>query len=142
MRKITKNLLGQLRKNEVFFSFIKFCLGGIVNLGLNTGLTFFLVEVVGLYYLWSFAIVQVIIVFYGFFYNLKITFRVKHWDKSTLTRFVFFLWLFYFINLGLVKFLTETLGFYYIISIILTVAITIGVRFYIYKKLVFKPKSV
>jgi len=117
--------------------FAIFTLGGGVNFILNTAVTYFLTDVLGLYYLYSYIIVQIIIITYGYLYNSLITFKQKKPTRKSLIKFLVCLPIFAFLNVILVKILTDWLGIYYLISIVVTIFLTIAGRFYIYKKWVF-----
>jgi dolichol-phosphate mannosyltransferase len=118
--------------------FLIFALGGGVNFVLNTVVTYLLTDVLGIYYLYSYIIVQIIIIVYGYLYNSYVTFRQVKPSKLALAKFIFLLPVFAVINVMLVKILTDWLGIYYVASIILAIFITIVGRFYIYKKWVFR----
>lgn len=117
--------------------FLIFALGGGVNFVLNTVATYLLTDILGMYYLYSYVIVQIIIIVYGYLYNSYVTFRLIKPSKLALVKFIFLLPIFAVINVMLVKIMTDWLGIYYVWSIILTIFITIIGRFYIYKKWVF-----
>ncbi|MFA4931104.1 MAG: GtrA family protein [Patescibacteria group bacterium] len=117
--------------------FLIFCTGGIVNFALNTGGTYLLTNYLHLYYLYSFAIIQIIIIIYGFLYNNYLTFRQKKTSPWVAFKFIAFLHLFALINILFVRFFTDSIGLPYLISIIVTITFTIIGRFILYKKFVF-----
>jgi|GEM_PF-4805796 len=123
---------------STLIEFSKFIMGGGVNFVLNTVLTYILTEFLGIYYLVSFMIVQTILVVYGYFYNLLFTFKIKTKSKKRFMKFLLFLVIFYAVNIGLVKIFTDTIKIPYIISIVITIFATTALRFFTYKKFVFK----
>lgn len=124
--------------NSVLIEFSKFIMGGGVNFALNTGLTYVLTEYLGLYYLSSFILVQTVLVIYGYFYNLLYTFKIPSKSKKRFFKFLVFLVLFFGVNIALVKILTETVTIPYMFSIVVTIFITTTLKFFTYKKFVFK----
>ncbi|MBU0647915.1 GtrA family protein, partial [Patescibacteria group bacterium] len=122
---------------QVGAQFFVFAAGGVVNFLLNIGLTYLLTEVFDIYYLLSFAIVQIIVIIYGFVYNTFLTFRLKKASTWIFVKFITFLHIFALVNILLVRFFTDVVGLQYLISIIITIFATIILRFFLYKKYVF-----
>lgn len=122
---------------KAIIQFLVFGVGGVVNFFLNTYLTYFLTETIGLYYLYAFILVQIVVVIYGYLYNSFLTFGLKKVSPKVIVRFVFSLIVFAIMNILLVKILTDWCQLYYVFSIVVTIFITIIGRFLFYRKYVF-----
>lgn len=114
-----------------------FLAGGVLNFLLKLILTVFLTEYLKLAYYISYIITLSIIIFYSFFYNAYLTFRVKENVKSNFIKYTFALLTFNFLDAGLVGFITESLGVYYIISIVITTFCLLIVKYIVYNSIVF-----
>lgn len=123
--------------DNTLMEFTKFLMGGGINFILNITITYALTEFLGLYYLTSFMIVQIILIVYGYLYNSMVTFKIKTKSKKRFLKFISLLSIFYVINILLVKTLTDIVGMPYLISIIVTIVATTILRFSAYRKLVF-----
>jgi len=117
--------------------FAVFGLGGVTNYLLNIGLTYALTEWLGWYYLLSFTVVQMIIIVYNFLYHNWLTFRGARMSGWTFIKYLLWLGVFALINIGLVKLTTDYLQWHYMISIFAVTAVTMVVKFLIYRKYVF-----
>lgn len=115
---------------------IKFAIGSMGSYFLNIFLTFFFTEVFDIYYVFSFTITQLFLVIYSFTYNLRILFP-SGYSHSKLIKFACILCSFSVLNILTVKNITPILDIHYTISIALSVAFFVGLKYLCYKLFVF-----
>ena len=116
---------------------IKFIFIGVINYPLNICLVWFLSEKIGIYYLQSVAIANLVIVIFNYYWNRRFIFLSQNNDKV----FMKYLWMvisFYFCHLILVKTLTDLLGVYYLLSVIFSITILFLFKFILFDKYIFK----
>jgi putative flippase GtrA len=116
---------------------IKFFFLGVINYPLNICLVWFCSEKIGIYYLQSVAIANLVIVISNYYWNRRFIFIFDNNDKV----FMKYLWMvisFYFCHLILVKTLTDFLGVYYLLSVIFSITILFFLKFIIFDKYIFK----
>ena len=114
-----------------------FLAGGVLNFLLKLILTVLLTEYLKLEYYLSYVITLSIIILYSFFYNAYLTFRVNENVKSNFIKYALVLLTFNFLDAGLVGYITESLGVYYIISIVITTFCLLIVKYIVYNSIVF-----
>lgn len=119
---------------------LKFGIGGLINFSLKTGLTYFLTEVLSIYYLISYGISLSVVVVFGFFYNVFITYKAKK-TKLIFLKFVIFLLLFAGIDALSVKLVTEMFSLHYLISIVAVTVFLLVLKYFVYGKFVFNQKT-
>jgi len=117
--------------------FIKYTFGGIISLGLKMILTFFLTEILSLWYFYSYIFSLIMVISFNFFFNIYITFKCPKKKFKKFIKYMFFLIIFYCSDALLVKFLTETIQFHYLISILFVTTFIFIIKFFVYDKLVF-----
>ena len=110
--------------------------GGGVNYILNLFLTEFLTETVGLYYLVSFAIVQAILIVYGYFYISKFVYKKPLSLKSAI-KYMRLMVVFALVNIFVVGRISELLNLYYLWSIAVVIPMMTIVKYFVYKKFAF-----
>ena len=128
----------QLFNNLFSSKFFKYSLGGVINYFLKIGLTYFLTEILTLYYLLSYSITLVVVILYSFVYNMFITFNKTNDKLSKFIIYIIVLVIFGVIDLLLVKFFTQILGVYYILSIIIITTFIFLLKYLVFNKIVFK----
>lgn len=119
----------------------KFSIGGILNFLIKIGLTFFLTERLKVWYFSSYIITLLVLLIYGFYYNAYITFDVKNNQKHNFMKFSVIMILFLLLDGMLVRILTDFLGLYYLLSIVLVTFVLFFARFFTYNKFVFINKD-
>jgi len=121
--------------------FSKYLLGGVVGYPLKLGLTALLTEWFSIYYVLSYIITQVVMMVYFFCYNFFIAFESKQKKMHTLMLYLLSYVFFAAIDVYLVKLITEAFSVYYLLSIILTTAIIVVVKFFVYDALIFNTND-
>ena len=109
---------------------------GIITFFLTLGITAFLKEVVGMYYLYSYIVALIITTIINFVLNVKAVFYVKP-NNARIIKYLATLATFFIINPLILGVLTDALHLHYLIS---TMLVTIGsflLKFFIYDRWVF-----
>jgi putative flippase GtrA len=119
---------------------VKIFVGGGINYILNLALTFVLSTYLNVYYLLAFAITQTVLLMYGFIYNAKVVFA-DSLSVAKLSKYFVIVISMALVNIGLVKFTTEVLGLFYLLSISLVLVTTIGIKYLLFWVFVFYSKS-
>lgn len=96
--------------------FIIFILGGGIGALLNLTTTWFLTDILRLWYLISYVFGGAVNTTFNFFYHQKITFEVKDTIKIRFLKFILVTLGVTLISLSLIYFLTDILHFHYLIS--------------------------
>ncbi len=122
---------------KLFFKFNKFLVGGILSIFIKMGLTIFLTEILGIWYFISYVITIGVIVVFSFFYNVHITFKIKHNKKQNFVKYCLALAIFSIIDALGVKLLTEILQVHYTSSIILITVVLFLAKFIVYNQFIF-----
>lgn len=119
---------------------LKFLLGSAGSYFLNIGLTYLLTEWFGWHYLVSFTLTQGALLIYSFGYNLKVLFPSTY-SHDKLFKFAAVLLGVAALNILTVRAITEIGGYYYVYSVALSVAVFVGVKYFLYKVWVFTPSA-
>jgi len=98
--------------------FIIFCIGGGLGAIINWIISFFLTSILGIYYLVSYTLAQVINITFNFLWNQNITFKVKDKAKRRFLKFILVSLTTAAISIGLVYLIKE-----YIIDLIGTLIV-------------------
>ncbi|MCH7755802.1 GtrA family protein, partial [candidate division KSB1 bacterium] len=118
----------------------KFALGGVINFLIKISVTFFLTEVIAIWYFGSYVISLFILIIFSFFYNAYITFNVRDNKRKNIIKYSIALIVLSFIDAFSVKLITEEIGVFYLASIVVVTGALFFVKFFVYKKIVFKKK--
>ena len=132
-----RELLRDLNKVTVLKKISLFLIGGGINLFLKILLTIIFTEILGFMYFSSYIITLILIIIFSYFYNAYLTFKSSSQLKFNFIKYTIALLVFNFIDAYLVKYLTETLGMYYVISIFLVALVMLISKFIVYDKIVF-----
>ena len=122
--------------------FIKFSIGGLINYGLKIFITLLLTEVLNFWYFHSYIISLIVVIIFGFYYNIFITFKVKENKGVNFIKYLFALLIFITLDALLVKFTTEVIGFHYLISIIIITTLIFFSKYFVFGKFIFTKKTV
>lgn len=117
--------------------FIVFVVGGTIGSLVNIGLTYFLTEFLGFWYLSSFILGSLINILFNFGYHCFFTFRIRNKIKSRMIKFFLVSIISIFFVVYFVYFLTDIIGLWYLFSVILTMVIVSIANFLINKFWVF-----
>ena len=124
---------GNLKNNK----FIRFSFGGILSYSINIAVTYILTSVFGLYYFYSYLIAFSIVILFNFIFSLKIIFSVQGKILNRFIRYIIFLAIFSLTSIYAVKYFTEVLSLYYLISITVVTVSMFLVKYFVYKRFVF-----
>lgn len=125
-----------LKQLKQFSSFI---LCGLVAFIILILITYFLTEIVGLWYLASYAIGILVAWTISFLLNSRFTFEYKGGNKlGAYKKFILLYMTGGIINFLLVYFLTDFLGLYYLISILIVAFFIVISTFFINREVIFK----
>lgn len=101
---------------------------------------YLLTDILGIYYLVSATFSYIVGMFIAFFGNLKYTFEKNHKKKVSI-QFINFT-IISLIGLGLnivfMKFFTDSLGVWYMLSKIITVGLIFFIKYFMHKRIVFE----
>jgi putative flippase GtrA len=117
--------------------FAQFVTGAGVAFGANLALTYALTEWVGLHYLIAYIIVQAVVLTLGFFFQLRVVFKKGNLSVALVVRYLVFLLSITAANTWVVHLLTELAGVHYLVSITISTAFFLVVKFVLYKLFVF-----
>lgn len=121
--------------------FLKYSIGGILSYILNISITFVLTNIINLYYLYSYLIAYSIVLIFNFVFAMKVIFSVKGKIANRFFRFIIFIIIFSLANIFTVKYFTETVGLYYLISITIVTITLFVIKYFIYKHFVFSDSE-
>ena len=134
-------MINSLVKNISKIRFFRYSLGGVLSYLINIVVTYLLTTIFHIYYFYSYLIAYSIVVLFNFTFSLKIIFSVNGNIANRFIRYIIFLTIFSLINIFSVKFLTESMNLYYIISISIVTIVLFIIKYFIYKKFVFDSKQ-
>ena len=118
---------------------ISFILCGLIAFIVLVAITYFLTEVVGLWYLFSYLIGVFISWTISFLLNSRFTFNYRGGDKLRAYRkFIFLYTTGGIVNFLFVYFLTDILGLYYLASILIVAFFIVTSSFFINREIIFK----
>ena len=118
-----------------------FLAGGAINFLIKIVSTVLLTEYLKLPYYISYITTLSVIILYSFFYNAYLTFKVHINLKSNFIKYVVALLGFNILDAGLVSLITESLGVYYLISIVVTTVCMLIFKYIVYNSIVFSKQS-
>lgn len=124
-------------KTSTYFKFSKFVYFGVISYFLNVFLTFFLTDIVGMYYFFSYTTVLTFIIVLNFIANIRFTFKVAGRYKKRFTKYVVAVFIFMFSNLLLVRLFTNHFRLHYLISIFFVNGCLMVLKFIVYDNLIF-----
>jgi len=129
------------KEKKTLHLFFKLIFYGLAVTILNIFLTFFLTEVLKIYYLHSYIIALTLTTIINFIINTKLIFKT---EQKHLKRFFFYvigLAIFYISDIYLTRTFTDLVGLHYILSILSSKTILFFIKFFVYDKLLFKDTS-
>ena len=118
-----------------------FLAGGAFNFIIKLASTVFLTEYLKVPYYISYVATLTVIILYSFFYNAYLTFKVHINIKSNFIKYVVALLSFNILDAGLVALTTESLGLYYLISIVIITICLLVIKYIVYNSIVFTKQS-
>ncbi|MFH0863089.1 MAG: GtrA family protein [Candidatus Altiarchaeota archaeon] len=128
---------GMIRKT-LSSKFVKYvCVNGFTY-SLLLALTYVLTEYAGIYYFHSYAVSLSLTIILSFVLTMKVIFKAKGKAGQRFIRYVLLIAVFYALNITLVKFITENMGLYYMLSIVSVTACTFVFKYLTYKRKVFQ----
>jgi len=122
--------------------FLRFSVSGAGVLLFTLILTWILTEVFHLYYLYSYIIVLLCATLLNYILATKIIFRTKERYKRRFLYYIASLTVFYFADIFLTRFLTESLMIWYMGSIFISRVVFFLLKYIYYKKFLFNDRSV
>ena len=118
-----------------------YALGGGLSFLLKVVLTIFLTEFLGIPYFSSYIITLSVIVIFNFLYNVYITFKLVKGGFEGFIKYIIALLSFNFLDAVLVKILTDFIGMYYIVSIVLVTTLLFILKYVVYDNFVFTERK-
>ena len=128
----------RLAKKIFSMKFVKYVCVNVFTYGLMLALTYSLTEFGKIYYFYSYVFSMAVTIVISFALAMRVIFNVRGRAYSRFARYIFFLLLFSGINAILVKFVTEFVGIYYMLSIILVTGCMFTFKYLTYKQKVFQ----
>jgi len=125
-------------KSLIFHKFSIFVLSGTMSYGLKLGITAFLTEILGWWYFRSYVISLTLVILLNFFLNMYVVFDSRDRKFKKLGKYIPTVTFFFFVDALLVKFMTDIMNLYYILSIILVTTVLLVVKFVVYDKWIFR----
>lgn len=132
----TKNI------NQIHKEFIKFCVVGLSGLLINISITYFCTEYLGIWYIVSNIIAQIIAITNNFIWNKFKTFKNKNIHKIHI-QYTYSILTYIFsglISIILLYIFTDKIGIWYIHSVLIVAFIGLFINFSIHKFFVFIDK--
>lgn len=130
-------MINSIVRNINNIRFFRYGLAGVLSYLINIAVTYLLTTFLNIYYFYSYLIAFSIVTIFNFTFSLKYIFSVKGNITNRFIRYIIFLTLFSLTNVFSVKFITEELNLYYIVSITIVTIILFIFKYFIYKKFVF-----
>lgn len=121
--------------------FLRFIVSGAGVLIFTLILTYILTEVFHFYYLYSYIMVLLTATILNYILATKIIFRTKEKYKRRFLYYILSLTVFYFADIFLTKFLTESLMIWYMVSIFLSRVVFFLLKYIYYKRILFNDRS-
>jgi len=121
--------------------FIRFSVSGVGVLLFTLILTYLLTEVFHFYYLYSYIVVLLTATFLNYILATKIIFKTREKYRMRFLYYVLSLSFFYFADVFLTRFLTESLFIWYMGSIFISRITFFLLKFIYYKKYLFNDRS-
>jgi putative flippase GtrA len=125
-------------QNILIHKFSKFFYLGLMSYGLKIILTAFLTEFMKIDYFYSYIATLSVIIVLNFYFNMCFVFKNQKEKLKNIFRYSIALVIMYFLDLSLVKFLTDNLGIHYLFSIVIVTVFLFVLKYFVYDKLVFK----
>ena len=133
---------GRLISKFTGSGFVRFSVSGAGVLLFTLLLTYLLTEVFFLYYLYSYIVVLLTATILNYILATKIIFRTKEKHRMRFFYYILSLSVFYFADIFLTRFLTESLLIWYMASIFISRVIFFLTKFIYYKKFLFNDRSI
>ncbi len=121
--------------------FFRFSISGAGVLVFTLILTFILTEVFHLWYLYSYIFVLLTATVLNYILATKIIFRTKEKYKRRFLYYIISLTVFYFADIFLTRFLTESLMIWYMASIFISRVVFFLLKYIYYKSILFNDSS-
>jgi putative flippase GtrA len=118
--------------------FARYVLVACASYSLLLPMTYVLTEYFGVYYFISYVVSFLFVVFSNFMFSMRWTFRVGGKTGERFARYLLFLAAYTALNFVLVRFLTEGVGVYYLVSITAVTGVLFLAKYYTYKTMVFQ----
>ena len=122
---------------KIYFQFV---FGGGIGLLINIGITSFLTERFGLWYMYAYIVGLSINIIFNFIYHRNITFKIYDRAKRRFVHFIIFTFFITCINWLFVYIATTIYSFYYITSIIIITLIISVINYLTNALLIFRIK--
>jgi putative flippase GtrA len=123
---------------NIIYKYIKFGFVGLFTYVIKTAGTYFLKEFLGLYYLFSYFLMLIIITIIGFLMSFHVVFRNRTKKIKKLNLYIIAMILSIGIDVVFVKILTDFIGIQYILSITISTFIIFTMKFLTYNFFIFK----
>ncbi len=120
--------------------FIRFIIGGAGGYLFTMGATYALTEILKTNYFIFYAVSFTLITILNYIIAVKYIFKVSDEHHKRFIRYTFFVIIFYFANLFVVKLLTDRFGIYYLAAITIGTGMLFIAKFLIYDSMVFHKK--
>lgn len=130
-------LLKQISRDNIY-KFSKFVTGGVFGYAINLMITFSLAELVGWYYLWSYAVGLICSILFNFAFAVKIIFNVKNNYRKIFTFYIISVGVFFVFNLLTVKYLSDIFKFDYKILVVVVTGFYLLLKYQVYDNFIFK----
>ena len=121
--------------------FVRFSVSGAVVLIFTLILTYILTELFQLYYLYSYIVVLLTATVLNYILATKIIFRTKEKYRRRFLYYILSLMVFYFADIFLTRFLTESLMIWYMASIFISRVVFFFLKYIYYKRILFNDSS-
>jgi putative flippase GtrA len=122
-------------------AFFRYSILGVSSLLVKYIFSVILTEYVGLWYFFSYIISLLIVIVYNFILNFIYVFKVNDNKIKRFLKYLFSVLVFNIIDASLVKFFTDGLMVYYLVSIFIVTFIIFITKYFYYKMLVFNKSE-
>jgi len=122
-------------------SFIRYGLAGIASYAFKAGVSYFLTDIFHIWYFYSYVITLAAVIAFNFFSSSLFIFKAGDQAALRFGKYLAFLSVFYLVDAGLVKLLTDIFSLHYQYSIFISTSSVFFVKYFVYKLAVFNKKE-
>jgi len=117
---------------------ILYCLGGGSGALINFALTYVLVSIVGINYVYGLTAGSLVNLTFNFLFHRALTFGVKTNTAKRAAIYYIFGAILFFITLGVAVFFKSVVGLHYLVAQVIATALSVIINFFASKLIVFK----
>ncbi|HNP75077.1 MAG TPA: GtrA family protein [bacterium] len=136
-----KKFIQQQANKDNFYKFFKFILGGLMGYAINLTITFTLADVFLWHYIIAYSLGLGASILFNFIFALRVIFKINSHRFRIFVSYLSVVLLFFIMNLGTVKFLTESFQLNYKLVIIVVTGFFLALKYLIYDNFIFRDNN-